>query len=192
MNTLPKVIGIAGSFASGQDTLARYLEQKYNYLRFSTSDAVREVAMQKYGSIERPVLHKAATELRREQGAGALALQGIRKLEQGKYPGVLVTGIRSMGELKVIVRAGGIMIFTDADLRLRYERMISRSRDAEVQLTQEQFFEREQSEWHTGDGDEDFNRRDILAHCQQLGTVVYNDTDIDEFYRQAEAIFERV
>lgn len=50
------IIGLAGTFASGKDTVAHKLVEDFGYTHVSTGDMVRRVAQEKYGSIERPVL----------------------------------------------------------------------------------------------------------------------------------------
>ena len=49
MSTLakPVIIGLAGTFASGKDSLARALEEKFGICHISTGDIVRKVAMEK-------------------------------------------------------------------------------------------------------------------------------------------------
>ena len=67
------IIGLSGTFASGKDTLAHHLVQKFNFLHISTGDMVRAVAESEYGNIERPTLVKTANELREKRGPGVLA-----------------------------------------------------------------------------------------------------------------------
>lgn len=154
----PELIGIAGSFASGKDTAAHALEQKYGYTHVSTGDMVRTAAMRERGSIERPVLQEVADAHRHRDGAGVFvehALEHARPL--------VITGIRSLGEAKALKAAGGLLLFIDAPAEIRYERMKARHRDAEVELTLEEFEANEAKEWHAGETDADFNLRDIKA-----------------------------
>lgn len=152
------LIGLAGTFAAGKDTISHALEQRNGYHHVSTSEMVRKVAQQKHGSIERPVLFQTANELRREHGPGALVLEALKQ----ERP-LIVSGLRSLGEAKEIKRAGGILLFVDAPIEVRYERMRARDRDKETELTLEQFAQNEQKEWYGGPGDADFNLRDLKA-----------------------------
>ena len=93
MTTSSSLIGIAGTFASGKDTVAEFLVRDFGYTHVSTGDMVRKVATEKYGSIERPVLVKTATELRYENGAGALVSEALKEARP-----LVITGIRSLGE----------------------------------------------------------------------------------------------
>lgn len=187
-----KIIGVSGSFASGQDTLAQYLRDTHGFIWISTSDMVRKVSMERHGSIERPDLFETATYLRRTRGGGVLADIGIEEFKTlGNNIGLVLSGIRSVGEMKTVLNAGGVMIYTDADPELRYERMVMRQRDAESKLSKEDFLKREQAEWHVGDSDADFNKRDIKAYCEKEGTIVLNHTDLATFFADTEHLLKQ-
>jgi len=177
-----EVIGMAGMFASGKDTLADYLVEKHGYRHLSTGDMVREIAQEKHGSIERPVLFETAKELRETEGPGALVIEALKKGQP-----IVITGIRSLGEMNEIHKAGGIMVFVDAPLEIRYERMRSRSRDKEHMLSIEEFAANEQKEWYGGPLDSDFNLRDIKQHAD---IIIDSSVPLEEFIASGtEAIF---
>ncbi len=152
----PDLIGISGTFASGKDTIAEFLVRDFGFTHVSTGDMVRKVATEKYGSIERPVLVKTATELRYANGAGALVEEALKESRP-----LVITGIRSMGEAKALKAAGGILLFVDAPVEVRYQRVKSRQRDNETELTLQQFQANEEKEMYAGPNDEDFNIRGI-------------------------------
>lgn len=161
MNTSakPDLIGIAGTFASGKDTLAHALEADYGFAHVSTGDMVRAAAMRERGSVERPVLYDVANEHRRRDGAGIFVSHAL----ESPHRPLVITGFRSLGEAKALKEAGGILVFIDAPVEIRYERMRDRHRDAETELSLKQFETNEHKEWHAGETDVDFNLRDIKA-----------------------------
>lgn len=162
--TPPRIIGIAGTFAGGKDTLANYLVEHFNYRHYSTGDMVREESMQQKGSIERPVLHEVANNMRKTYGAGYFAQKALDKLaDHGDAAGIVVSGLRSLGEAKAVMQSGGVLMFVDAPVEIRYERMKARQRDDETVKTPEQFKQGEAAEWFSGDNDADFNMRGIKA-----------------------------
>jgi dephospho-CoA kinase len=181
MNTSakPELIGIAGSFASGKDTIAHALEADYGFTHVSTGDMVREVAMRERGSIERPILREVADEHRHRDGAGVF----IEHALSDKPRPLVITGIRSLGEAKALKAAGGTLLFIDAPAEVRYQRMQARHRDQETELTLEQFEANEAKEWHAGDDDADFNLRDIKAMAD---VVMDNVVPLEEFVAEAE------
>jgi len=172
-NKLPQLIGLAGSFASGKDTIAHKLAENFGYHTVSTSDILRSVAMKERGSIERPVLYEVANEHRHRDGPAVFV-----KLALGEPQPLIVTGLRSLGEAKAIREAGGIILFIDAPIEIRYKRMKDRQRDQEVQLSLEEFKANEQKEWHIGDGDADFN---IGGIKKMADVVIDNVVPLDEF-----------
>jgi dephospho-CoA kinase len=173
-----KYIGLAGTLASGKDTIADWLEQEHGYYHVSTSDLVREIALERYGSIERPILYKTANELRNEQGHGALshiALERYEAMEQ-KAAGLVVSGFRSIAEAQVIKDQGGMVLFVDAPLEVRYERMKSRARDQEAIVSLEEFKTREDRE--NGGVDPAFS---IIAIKDIADIVITNDSDLESY-----------
>lgn len=168
------LIGISGTFASGKDTIAEYLVRDFGYTHVSTSDMVRKIAMEKHGSIERPVLAQTATELRQTEGAGALVVEALKE----ERP-LVITGIRSLGEAKALKSAGGVVLFVDAPLEVRYERVKTRNRDCETELTLEQFRASEEKEMYAGPTDADFNIRGIGETADV--TIVNDKLTLEEY-----------
>lgn len=170
-----QLVGVSGTFASGKDTIAEFLVKDFQFMHVSTGDMVRKVAQEKYGSIERPVLAKTATELRYANGAGALVLEALKEQRP-----LVVTGIRTLGEAKTLKAAGGILLFVDAPVEVRYDRVRSRARDQETELTLEQFAANEETELYAGPNDEDFNIRGI----GQIADITIENTGSLEQYIQ--------
>lgn len=183
MNTSVKIIGLAGSFASGKDSLARFLEEKYRIKHISTSDMVRKIAMERYGSVERPILYKTANESRQSDGVGVFSKLGLLQYEKYKneFPGgVCINGFRAWGEAEVIKEAGGIVVFIDAPADIRYQRTVSRSRDEESQNSYEEFLERERSE--NGGVHAEYN---LAAIKLKADIVIDNTCELEEFLKDA-------
>lgn len=188
MNHNTNIIGLAGTFASGKDTLAHYLVQHYNFLHVSTSDMVRQEALKERGSIERPVLHEVADKLRHTHGAGvmvdlAIKLFEAKLAEREDYKGLVVSGLRSLGEAKAIKAAGGTLVFTDAPIEIRYERMVSRQRDAETRLTLDEFKAQEAKELEAvDDSDAAFN---ILGIRDMADVRLVNSANLESYIQDA-------
>lgn len=177
-----ELIGISGTFASGKDTLARHLEERFGYTHVSTGDLVREVAMRERGSVERPILAEVATRHREQDGAGYFVQQALLKSRP-----LIVSGIRSLGEMKALKAAGGVMLYVDAPVELRHQRIKERNRDAEVQLSLEEFIANEEHEMYGGDADTDFNIREI---GRQADLHISNTGDLEAFLTDAHQLLE--
>lgn len=179
------IIGLSGTIGSGKDTLAEYLADNYGYLHISTGDMVREEAMRREGSIERPILKKVATALREEGGGGVLAKLALEKYhgnKDAKINGVIVTGIRSLGEAEAIKAATGILMFVDVPVEERYRRIVARLRDSEARISFEEFKARDDLERYAGSRDADHNLNGIEAMADVL---LENTITLDEFLEKA-------
>ncbi len=181
------IIGLSGTFASGKDTLAQHLVQKYNFLHISTGDMVRAVAESEYGNTERPTLLRTANELRRKRGPGVLAELALERYEElkGSYIGVIVSGVRSLGEANIIQAKAGIIVFVDAPVEIRYERIKSRHRANEEQLSFEEFVKSEELEMRANHDDPAV--QDIAGIRLLADINVSNDGDIEAFFKDAES-----
>jgi dephospho-CoA kinase len=185
MTTSNKIIGIAGTFGSGKDTLANYLIKKKQYYHVSTGDLVRKESLKRHNSIERsPYLQETAEYLRRTFGGGVLVERALGEYQQHKteFPGVVITGIRSLGEAKAIQSIDGILVYVDAPIEERFKRIQSRKRDKEVHITFEEFKANEQKEATNSSDDESFN---IYRIKDMANFVLQNDRDEQSFFDSA-------
>lgn len=138
------IIGLSGTFAAGKDTLAQYLVEEHGFVHVSTGDILREDTMKIFGNTDRPTLRAHGNKLRNEQGAGVLIGMSLEHAAGAKK--IVISGIRSIGEVEELHKSGGVMIFIDADPKIRYERAFARKRDVEAGMSFEEFMASEQKE----------------------------------------------
>lgn len=175
------IIGVTGTFASGKDTVAEILEQEYQVMHVSTGDIVREKSMERHNSVERnPYVQETATHYRKTYGGDYFAREAYKRYlaAEADYHGVVITGIRSLGEARAIHELGGILVQVDAPIEVRHKRMISRQRDKETQMTLDEFRASEAKERTGGDDDASFNI-DKLGEMADI--KIMNDGTLDEF-----------
>lgn len=182
-----KIIGLAGTFASGKDTLSNFIVEKHQFMHISTGDMIRTAAQEQFGNTERPTLKSTANTMRREQGAGVFVEMALKTYEGNKdlYPGgVIISGIRSIGEVEALHAAGGKLIFLDAPIELRYSRIQTRQRANEEALSFEQFEASEAAEIQNTKDDPTVQN---LAAMKDMADIqLYNNGDIDNFTQEAE------
>ncbi|MBA2278863.1 nucleoside monophosphate kinase [Candidatus Saccharibacteria bacterium] len=180
------IIGLSGTFASGKDTLAHFLLQNHNFMHVSTGDMVRAVAEAEYGNTERPTLVKTANELREKRGPGVLAELAIERYELQKknYSGIVISGVRSLGEANVIQAKAGIIVFTDAPVEVRFERIKNRQRAHEEQLSLEDFKNSEIVESNINHDNPAV--QDISGVRELADIIVSNNNNVEAFYEEAE------
>jgi dephospho-CoA kinase len=148
---LPEIVGVAGTNASGKDTLGELRASIQNAKFVSLSDIIRRELDERGLSHERENLRALGGEWRSQEGLGVLADKTIalyesEKVEKG-YNGLTLTSIRQPKEVEVIQAAGGIVIWIDADPHVRYERTQKRGLNRpEDKKTFEQFVAEEEAE----------------------------------------------
>lgn len=185
------ILGLSGSISAGKDMLADHLQEKFGLMHISLGDIVREIAQAQHGSIERPILNKVATELRQTYGGSVLVERAIDRYHNSirNYPGLVITGVRSLGELNAIKEQGGKIVYVDAPIEVRHKRNQDRQRDEEAKLTLEQFKAREETELYSGISDKDFN----ITKIGEMADIKLNNTGTpEEFYDIAEKALELV
>ena len=174
---LPQLIGLAGMFGAGKNTLADYLVDNFGYNFVSTSDMLREISMREYGSIDRPYLQKTSLEQKKARGGGVLVLESLNKPRP-----LIISDLRSLGEAKEIKKAGGVLVFVDADQRVRYDRIVKRQRDGESGRSFDEFVAGEKVELKSGDSDADFN---LLGIRDMADVLLMNNGTPEEFVAAA-------
>lgn len=122
----PRLVGLAGTFCSGKDTGAAHLVEAKGFMHVSTGDILRAEASRQGRDHQRSTLIDIALELNREYGSpGAFVFRGIKQWEaqQERFSGGLViSGIRILGEAQAIQAQNGTVFYIDAPEKLRYER----------------------------------------------------------------------
>ena len=184
------ILGLSGTFGSGKDTAAKYLAKKYNLLHISTGDMVREEALKTRGSLERPILQEIATKLRKDFGSSILVDRSLAFYDEQKnlYEGLIMTGIRSIGEAEAVKEAGGYLVFLEGDVKIRYSRMLKRSRDQETKLSLDEFIAQEKKE-HGDSVGFNFN---LLKIKEMANKIIINDKNIEAFYLQLDKLIEEI
>lgn len=145
-----KIIGLSGTNGSGKDTVGQILEEEYGYLFVSLTDILREELIKEGKPTSRENMRELSARWRKEYSLGVLidkALDTLNSKAQ-QYKGLVVSSIRNVGEVEHIHELGGIVVWVDADPKVRYERITSRARSTEDEKTFEEFLKEEQDEMH--------------------------------------------
>ncbi len=141
---LARIIGITGTNGSGKDTLGAILAQ-VNYRTVSLSDILRAEATKRRLPHTRENLSAISNELRTAHGDDILPKRIIEESPQDEK--LVITSIRTPGEVTVIQTYGGIVAWVDADQRTRYERIKAAQRGrVDDEVTFEEFQHQEAAE----------------------------------------------
>jgi cytidylate kinase len=151
------LVGICGTNGSGKDALGFIMAEEFGFLFISVTDLLREECRQRNLPVERENLRMISTEWRREHGLGVLVDKAVEAYNNSdmKFEGLVMASLRNPGEVERLHELGGKQIWTDADPKIRYERIqnANRGRDEEDSKTFEEFLSEEQAEMHSQNGD---------------------------------------
>jgi cytidylate kinase len=187
-----KIIGLSGTNGSGKDTVGFMLAERHKFLFISGSDMLRDEARLRGEEPTREVLRTISTEWRRESGhLGVLIDKAVEQYQQvaDTYPGgLVVASLRNPGEADRVHELDGVVVWTDADQRIRYDRIImhaaERNRYDEDHKTFEQFCAEEEAEMTTTG---DLATLNMSAVKERADIFVTNDgNDIEAFKDEAE------
>jgi dephospho-CoA kinase len=178
-----KLIGIAGTDGAGKDSLGEYLASEGGWLFLSVTDILREEAKTRGMILSRSTLKIISAEWRRENGLGVLVDKALRsyKKHPKKYHGLVIASLRNPGEVDRVHEYGGKVVWVDADPKVRYDRVASRKRGTEDEVTFQEFLSEEKEQMtHTGD-EATLNLSGVKAKAD---IFITNDANnIDDFKR---------
>ena len=146
-----KLVGLAGTLNAGKDTGAEHLVQKHQFMHVSTGDILRAEASKHCLEPDRNTLIDIGVRLRQEYGSqGALVIMAIERWQARReryIGGLVVSGMRAIGEAAEIPARHGKLIFVDAPIGIRYARMVARQRDTEATKSFDEFAAHDQIEF---------------------------------------------
>lgn len=184
-----KIIGIAGTNGAGKDTVGHMLADKHGYLFVSVTDILRREAERRGLEVNRENLRSISAEWRRESGLGVLVDKAVAELKaSGNDVGVVIASLRNPGEADRVHALDGIVVWVDADPRIRYDRvqkaLEQRGREAEDRKTFEQFQAEEAAEMHQSGDSATLDLSAVKGRADI--TAINNDKPQDEFLKDVE------
>lgn len=188
------IYGVAGTNGSGKDSILDLFAEN-GYFTFRGGDNLRQISMAIMGTTQRggnesPV-GKIANMQRAVYPGGMVSVAMIdywaRILHMPpdfQPKGLAVGAIRSVSEAQVIKDFGGKIIIVDADPRVRYERVVTRGRTYENEISFEQFMREEEAEMGRNETDPTkFGMAQVIAMADI--TIENNSNDLNVFKEAA-------
>lgn len=184
------IIGIAGSNGSGKDTVAAMLGERHGFFVASATKMLGDELTRRDMTHERVNKAALSAEWRKKYGMGAIVDRAVEEFEALDSPmkGIAVGSLRHPGEAEEVQRLGGIVIWTDADPKVRYDRItevLREGREHEDSLSFERWQADEEREMQHHSGD---NTTLNVAGVKAVSDItIRNDkNDIKGFMDQAE------
>ncbi len=126
------ILGFTGEMASGKGTCAAYLKERYNAETFRFSSALFDVAHRMHLQDDRDTLQRLSTWFRKEFGEDTLAKVMFQDAKNATADLVVIDGVRRLEDVKYLRELPEfILVYLDAPMRTRYERMVLRGEKAD-------------------------------------------------------------
>ena len=171
------IVGLAGTFASGKGTVVDYLKTK-GYTHYSSSGTLKEILDEKGLPHTRENLANAAEELLSKYKGGVLELN-LERAEKAGAQNVVLEAIHRMSEADYIRSRGGKIWGVDADVEVRYQRVLDRKEGAKDEVTLEQF-KSDMAREEEGKGKVTSNIREVIKGADVLITNNGTKQDLDK------------
>lgn len=172
-------IGLSGTNGAGKDVVAEILKKDFGFGFVNVSDFLRQEAKKQNLEPSRENLRTISAKWRRDMGVGVLVDMAVDFLKSSSqnYPGIVISPMRNSGEAKHLKEIGGRLVWVDAQPRLRYERVTSRSRDGESQMSYQQFIDAENAEMASSGDEATLNMAEVKTMAD---ITIENDGSLEE------------
>nr|AIA12191.1 AAA domain protein [uncultured bacterium] len=125
-------LGITGEIASGKDTVAKYLVDCYGAVQFRTSDIFRDVLKTLYVPETRESIAKMSQILRQNFGDDLVARVIHERIKKADAPFIVVDGVRRFSDILLLKNEPHFsLLFVEAPMELRYNRLTQRRQNAD-------------------------------------------------------------
>jgi dephospho-CoA kinase len=173
------LIGIVGTLGAGKGTVVDYLKQK-GFAHYSASGYLKELMIARNIPIDRDAYSRVSGEIRYLDPAGIVRVLYERMVTDGVQDAI-IESIHDAGEAAFIKAMGGILLGVDADMLVRYDRIIIRGSEKD-HVTFEEFTAQITRE-EAGGGHH--NIRSVLGTADYLiennGTLEELHAKVDDF-----------
>jgi dephospho-CoA kinase len=180
------IIGIIGTLGAGKGTVAEYLTKKHGFVYFSVRNFLAQEVLKQGKMVNRDTLTVVGNELRIAHGSGYITEQLMSQALSVKNSNVVIESIRSTGEAQFLKSHGAMLWAVDADIKIRYARIVKRASETDG-ITFEKFQEQEEREMHGSDP----SSQNLAAVRDMADLVIQNDSTQDALYQQVEAALQK-
>lgn len=175
------IIGVAGRNGAGKGEFVQFLEAR-SFTVLSLSDAIRNELADRGLEETRERMIEVGQEMRRQSGPGALAQRLVKEFQPDRN--YAIDSIRHPVEVEILRNCGQAfhLVWIDAKLETRFERMQSRGRNGDPTTIEEleALEERER-------GSDDPNAQQLDAVQAQASFTLTNDSTIEAFQGEIQA-----
>lgn len=126
------ILGIAGEIASGKGTVAKHIEEKHSGSSHRFSTALRDVARRMHLEESRENLQKISTIFRENFNDNILSEVICQDVAEDTKQIIVIDGVRRMADIDRLKSLAGFkLVFIDANVDIRYQRIINRRENSD-------------------------------------------------------------
>lgn len=126
------ILGIAGEMGSGKGTVAKHVVAEYGASTRRFSTILRDLLDRVYVEQTRENIANISTALRKTFGEDLLAKAMYHDTQNDASEIVVVDGVRRLADIAYLRELPQFkLIYVEADMRIRYERIIKRGENAD-------------------------------------------------------------
>lgn len=175
-----KILGFAGEMSCGKGTAAKYVVRKYagSYHRFSTM--LRDLARRMYIEENRDDLQKISTFFRQNFGEDIMSKVIFNDVKNDNHEVVVIDGVRRIMDIRYLKDLPGFkLVYIEAEIEKRYERIIKRRENTDDAIKTFEEFKKDHKQ------ESESQIKDLKKHAD---FVLDNNGTTEELYTQIDAI----
>ncbi len=175
------IIGVAGRNGAGKGEFVEFLKAR-SFTVYSLSDAIRQELAKRGLDETRERMIEVGQEMRRKSGPGALAQRLIKELQPDRN--YAIDSIRHPVEVEILRHCGQDfhLIWIDAKLETRFERLQARGRSGDPKSVAElESLEARER------GSDDPNAQQLDRVQEEASFTLVNDDTLESFQKQIES-----
>lgn len=188
-----RIIAIAGGIGSGKTTLAKTIKDSWPGSEVMTMSTFIIEKLRSMGNAQ-PTRAELTEYVQKQRRVVELEYWTKMVIEAAQNRGIarlIVDGVRTPCDAKYFLAHGGTLIFIDAPLELRFQRVRERARVGEPQ-TEEGLWQALRADWCSGG---EFGTD--LAECRRLATengfhLLHSDRPVEEIRTVVETILREI
>ncbi len=174
------IIGIAGEIASGKDTVAKYIADKYGAIALRFSQPLRDILDRIGVEQNRENLARMSLYVRKAFGEDILSKAILHEAEKRPNPFVVVDGVRRLPDIiHLESNEHFYFVYVEGSSEKRYERLIQRKQNVDDATKTPVQFEKDAK-----------LETELRIHDlkERADFVINNDDTLKELYAQVDKI----
>lgn len=178
------ILGITGTDGAGKGTVVDYLVKEKGFVHYSSRNWFLEIIVEKGMEPTRANMRSVANALRKQRGNDCVVQEYLKRAHEAGHENFIIESIRATAEAEAIKKNGGVLLAVDADVHIRYERIMSRASSSD-KVSFEEFIEHEELEKN----DPDPNGMQKAKVMEMADHTIDNDGTLEELAFEIEKFY---